>query len=194
MIAITVVKRKMNIVKKKIISLSKVCMLMSISMTSAIIYADKLRCYDDYEKKIKPEIHQFSTAIEKGDFDYIIQKSSPRLIEYSGGVEKYNQLLKFTLSYFELQGIKLEDIEIGVPQQNQLIGETEICVIPKQIQISVNGVSIQSKDESYMLAIRDLNSTDWSYLDGSGLLKNPNLFNTLFPEASTNLKIGRADK
>ena len=77
-------------------------------------------------------------------------------------------------------GIKFLQSELGVPSEMHSAGEEEICLVPRISVVEVGGK--KAKSTTFMIAIRRLGASEWKYLDGAGLRKNPDLLYQLFPK------------
>ena len=151
------------------------------------IFAADLQCKKDYETVISKNIIEMSTAFNSGNLQYIANKTDSSLIDYIEGKDAYKSLLELTVYSFINNNIVVSKVETRPPQDNFIIGNNEICFIPKQLTIMINGKQ-QPGSESFMLAVRPLESKDWKYLDGSGLQKNPAMLYILFPDFPSDIK------
>ena len=163
-------------------------LLSTILFSSASAYAENKLCQKDYEDIISSEITQISTALNQGNYSYILEKSDPSIIELSGGIESYNAILSLAANSFKQGGIQVDKVALLPPQNSHIFGKKEFCVIPKQLTIVMNGKPIIG-EQSFMLAVRPLDSKEWKYIDGTGLKKNPDMLYTLFSEIPSSQNI-----
>lgn len=163
-------------------------LLSTMLFSAAAASAENRQCQKDYESVISAEITQISTALNEGNYSYILEKSDFSIIEFSGGIESYKAILSLAASFFKQSNIQVEKVELLPPNNSHIFGKKEFCVIPKQLTILINGKSITG-DPSFMLAVRPLNSKEWKYIDGTGLKKNPDMLYTLFPEIPSSQNI-----
>jgi hypothetical protein len=155
-------------------------------------FAKDLQCKKDYESVISKNIVAISTALNIGDLQYIESKTDSSLIDYVGGKEAYYGVLALAANAFKKGNIVVSKVETQPPQDSYLVGNNEICFIPKQLTILINGKP-QLGEKSFMLAVRPLASNEWKYLDGAGLKKNPDMLYTLFPDFSHDIKVPLID-
>lgn len=151
-------------------------------------FAANLQCKKDYETVISKNIIEVSTAFNSGNLRYIESKTDSSLINYIGGKDAYKNLLELAAKSFREKNIVVSKVETSPPQNNYIVGNNELCFVPKQVTLIVNGKQ-QLGSKSFMLAVRPLASKEWKYLDGSGFQKNPHMLYVLFPDFPRNIKI-----
>ena len=159
-----------------------------VILTSTTAFANSTQCKDDYEKIIAKEIKDIGTALNKGNYALITEKTDSSIINYAGGKDKYNAILELAANSFKLNKIFVSQVDTHPPKQSYIIGRNEFCAIPKQVTISMNGRKMTG-DLSFMLAVRPIESKEWKYIDGAGLQKNPDMIYTLFPDFPRDSKI-----
>ncbi|MGE8684050.1 MAG: hypothetical protein ACN6OV_06130 [Acinetobacter sp.] len=159
-----------------------------VILTSNTAFANSTQCKDDYEKIIAKEIKDIGTALNKGNYALITEKTDSSIINYAGGKDKYNAILELAANSFKQNKIYVSQVETYAPKQSYIIGRNEFCAVPKQVTISMNGRKMTG-DLSFMLAVRPIESKEWKYIDGTGLQKNPDMIYTLFPDLPRESKI-----
>ena len=151
-------------------------------------FAADFQCKKDYETVISKNIIEMSTAFNSGNLQYIESKTDSSLIDYIGGKDAYKNLLELTANSFKKNNIVVSKVETSPPQDNYIVGNNEICFVPKQLTLMINGKQ-QHGSESFMLAVRPLASKEWKYLDGSGFKKNPDMLYILFPDFPRDIQV-----
>lgn len=143
-------------------------------------YAAELSCQADYAEIIAPDLVQIAEELKHNRYDILKQKTHASLVEFSGGQQAYAQLLDFTKSMLDTTNIEILDVELSPPLYSYQVDNEEVCFIPKQITMKLAGQQFQAP-RSFFIAARPLNTHTWTYLDGSGVEKNPNLMFIFFP-------------
>lgn len=160
----------------------------SFVLTTQAALAIDLQCEKDYKTVISNNIVEMSKAFNTENIQYIEDKTHSSLIDYAGGKEAYRDILTFAVHTFRKANMIVTHVETLPPQGNYIVGENEICFIPKQLTMEING-NQHVADQSFMLAVRSTSSKEWKYLDGAGLKKNPDMLYTLFPDFSRKIRI-----
>lgn len=164
------------------------CLFVGLIPISNLAFAQELECQKDYEKHISNEIQLLSKAFNYDDLDYIEKKTDPSLVNLVGGEANYRKLIEASLKLVKQQNIVISNIVTQAPNQSYVSEQNEICFVPKQTTILINGKD-QRLESSFMLAVRPLSSKEWKYIDGSGLKKKPEMFYSLFPNFSRQIKL-----
>ena len=152
------------------------------------VQAEELNCKSDYPKIIAPDLELLGQQLKNNDYSLMQQKTHPSLINFVGGEEKYQALLKFAQNTIATSNIEIQNVESSPPLYSYIVDQEEICFVPKTITMKLNGKVIKNPP-SFMVAIRPLNSHEWTYLDGSGLQKNPQMLFILFPNFPKNVDV-----
>lgn len=150
--------------------------------------AEELSCQQDYPKIIAPDLDQLGQDLKKNDYSFMQEKTHPSLINYVGGAEAYQQLLKYVQNLLAKSRVEIVNVQSKPPLYSYIVDREEICFVPKTITMKVAG-QIQAASPSFMVAIRSLQSHQWTYLDGAGLKNNPQMLFTLFPNFPKDVKL-----
>ena len=162
------------------------CMSAVLMMQSA--FAENLQCHQDYKNIISNEMIKLGTAFNTGDLKYIEDKTDSSLINYAGGAKAYENMLEQSVSMLKKSNIKVTSVETSIPQDNYIVGNNELCFVPKQLTLALNGKQ-QPLTQSFMLAVRPLTSKEWKYIDGTGFKNKPELLYILFPDFPKTIKV-----
>ena len=76
-------------------------------------------------------------------------------------------------------GVVVISEDVGVPTRTYAAGEEEVCFVPRQSLIRVRETPMRST--TFMVAVRSVGGSGWTYLDGTGLQGNPHLLRQLLP-------------
>lgn len=150
--------------------------------------AQQLSCKHDYSKIIAPDLERLGQDLKNNDYSFMQQKTHPSLINYVGGIENYQKLLQHTQSFLATSNLEIQQVESAPPLYSYIVDQEEICFVPKTITMKVAGKTVKGAP-SFMVAIRPQHSHHWTYLDGSGLQKNPKMLFILFPHFPKNVKV-----
>ncbi|BCX71870.1 MULTISPECIES: hypothetical protein [Acinetobacter] len=151
-------------------------------------HAQQLSCQQDYPKIIAPDLQRLGQDLKNNDYSFMQQKTHPSLINYVGGPENYQKLLKYAQNMFAESKLEIQKVESNPPLYSYIVDQEEICFVPKTITMKVAGKTVKAPP-SFMVAIRSQHSHQWTYLDGSGLQKNPKMLFILFPNFPKNVKV-----
>jgi hypothetical protein len=79
------------------------------------------------------------TALNKGNYALIAEKTDSSIINFAGGKDKYNAILELAANSFKQNKIYVSQVDTHPPKQSYIIGRNEFCAVPKQVTISMNG-------------------------------------------------------
>lgn len=128
---------------------------------------------------LRQDVQAMLTAFAKGDAELIIARTHPSLKRLAGGDETYAQSTRDTVKALHKAGVVIISDEAGVPSRTYAAGDEEVCFVPRQSLLRVRETAIRST--SFMVAVRHVGASQWSYLDGAGLLDNPGMLWQLLP-------------
>lgn len=165
----------------------------SYFVLSPTVFAQDLQCKNDYNTIISKDIIALGTAIETENLQYIEDKTDSSVLNYLGGKESMHSMLMLTMDMFIKNKIHVAKIETQPPQESYIFDNKEICFVPKQLTLQING-QIRQSDKTFMVAVRQLPSNEWKYIDGVGLKRNPDMLYKLFPEFPKNIKVALLDQ
>lgn len=150
-------------------------------MTSfSAVYAKELNKAE--ASNLLKAIDEVQTAYESGNTDYIIKTTHPVLFKLTGGKEAGVAMIRQLVTRMSASGVSIESSKHGTPTRLYQAGEEEICFVPKDSIMALKDKRIRSI--SFIIAIRPASGGDWLFLEGSGLLRNPQLLWTIFPKLS----------
>jgi hypothetical protein len=151
-------------------------------------HAQELSCKQDYPRIIAPDLERFGQDLKNNDYSFMQQKTHPSLIHYVGGVENYQKLLQHTQNILAISNLEIQQVESAPPLYSYIVDQEEICFVPKTTTLKVTGKTVKAPP-SFMVAIRSLHSHQWTYLDGAGLQKKPEMLFILFPNFPKDVKV-----
>lgn len=126
------------------------------------------------------EINHMMERFEAGDAQALIDRTHPSLMKLSGGKEQFEKTIRDAVKGLLQMNIQFLESDLGVPTELYQVGEEELCFVPRVSVMQIDGK--RAKSTSFMISVRRIGSTEWKFLDGSGLRKNPQLLKMLFPE------------
>lgn len=131
---------------------------------------------------LRRDIDAIMAAYEQGDVEAMLRKTHPSLFELVGDREALSQSARQALDQLKAQGVRFVSAETGVPTETYPAGDEEVCFVPRESVLEVQGKRVKSS--TFMIAIRPAGGGEWTYLDGSGLRQNPQMLHTLLPALS----------
>ena len=136
---------------------------------------------------LKQDIKDMYADFELGDPSTFLDKTYPPIFKLVGSREKLEKYMKPGLDKINASGITMKLDQIGTPSKLYRSGNQEITFVPKIITSTIQGHTVKST--GYLVAIRDKDKKEWTYLDGNGLAKHKNFLWTLFPELPRDIKL-----
>ncbi|HGM5897771.1 TPA: hypothetical protein ACKP4Q_002860 [Stenotrophomonas maltophilia] len=133
----------------------------------------------DESAALRQDVQAMMGAFARGDAELIIARTHPSLKRLSGGDEAYARMTRDTLKELRKAGVTIISDEAGVPGRTYAAGDEEVCFVPRQSLLRVREAPMRST--SFMLAVRRVGTTRWSFIDGAALLDNPALLRQLLP-------------
>ncbi|HEL2977592.1 TPA: hypothetical protein UMB92_000406 [Stenotrophomonas maltophilia] len=128
---------------------------------------------------LRQDAQAMMNAFARGDAELIIARTHPSLKRLAGGDEGYAQMTRDSVRALRKAGVIVISDEAGVPGRTYAAGDEEVCFVPRQSLLRVRETPMRST--SFMVAVRRVGGTQWSYLDGAALLDNPALLRQLLP-------------
>jgi len=103
-------------------------------------------------------------ATLKGDFEALVDRLYPKVLETLGGRDKALQTMRETLKLMKAKGIEFKDYQFGEPGKIARGKLHLFSVVPETVVLSVPEGTLTQR--SFLLAIRDNAGKDWFFLDG----------------------------
>lgn len=157
-----------------------VCVLLSSGAVAAPLTAADIQT-------LRSDIALMTAAFERGDAEPLIARTHPSLKALAGGPEAFAELARSSLAQLRDKGLLFVSEEVGTPTDVYPAGEEEVCFVPRVSVMALNGT--QMKSTTFMIAIRSKSGTKWTYLDGAGLRKNPEIIYLLLPGLSRDVPL-----
>lgn len=133
----------------------------------------------DESAALRQDVQAMMGAFARGDAELIIARTHPSLKRLAGGDEAYARMTRDTLKELRKAGVTIISDEAGVPGRTYAAGDEEVCFVPRQSLLRVREAPMRST--SFMLSVRRVGTTRWSFIDGAALLDNPALLRQLLP-------------
>ena len=139
----------------------------------------------DDADRLRLDIRAMTAAFEQGDPEPLILHTHHSLKAMAGGAEAFGKITRDALAHLRNVGISHVSQEVGVPTPLYPAGEEEVCFVPLVSVMDLQGRRVKST--TFMIAIRTRGGTQWTYLDGAGLRKNPGMLHHLLPDLDRNV-------
>lgn len=129
-------------------------------------------------KALVEKAKTLQAAFDRGDVETIIASTHPAIFNIVSR-EEFKKVLRQSVD--SLVG-KVTTISQtwGEPSAIYLSGPDEVCFLPRESVMEMNGKRANSK--GFLIAARKKGTVGWLFLDGAGLRKNPELLWKLFPD------------
>lgn len=131
---------------------------------------------------LKKQAQYMSDATLKGDFQKVLDSTHPKAIP-PGGKQKMLAFLKAEFAKMKADGIELESITLGEPEQIMAIGKDLFAVVP--FTMVMKGPGKVGISNTHMVGISNDNGSNWKFV-GSADQKR---FDLMFPKAAGKIKI-----
>ncbi|EMR4106821.1 hypothetical protein [Stenotrophomonas maltophilia] len=130
-------------------------------------------------KALREDVRALMNAYARGDADFLIERTHPSLKRLAGGDEAFQAITRDALKTQHSTGVVVISEDVGVPTRTYAAGEEEVCFVPRQSLVRVRETPMRST--TFMVAVRRIGGSGWTYLDGTGLQDNPRLLRQLLP-------------
>lgn len=138
---------------------------------------------------LRQEVQAMMGAFARGDAELIIARTHPSLKRLAGGDEAYARMTRDTLKELRRAGVTVISDEAGVPGRTYAAGDEEVSFVPRRSLLRVRESPMRST--SFMVAVRRVGATQWSFIDGAALLDNPALLRQLLPALEPGVALPR---
>lgn len=135
---------------------------------------------DGYAEQVRKDVILMTKSVERGESEKIIERTHPSLMKLVGGKEAFEKMTRTAMEQLQAMDIKYISLDVGTPSRLYPAGEEEVCFVPRVTVLEIEGQRMKST--SFLIAVRRVNGTEWKYLDGAGLAKNPQMLYQLLPK------------
>lgn len=167
-----------------LLSLTRPLVLITALLATAVpAVADDTLSEEEAGAVVK-EIEAMMKDFEAGKTETLLAKTHPALVEFMGGQEKLTEMTNQAVAGMK-DAVKFLESSMEAPSKLYAAGDEVLTVVPRISILEVQGQKVKST--GFMIAIRSKDGGDWSYLDGSGLRRNPEMLWTLFPDLTRDI-------
>jgi hypothetical protein len=140
----------------------------------------------DETEKLLARAQLTKEAFDKGDAATITAMSHPSMFRFTNGKEGFEKLTRAGLEQIKASGTTLVKSSLGAPTGTYTSKTDTVCFIPRVSIYKVKGNKVKST--SFLLAARNPDS-EWLFVDGAGLRKNPAMLKALFPHLPDDVQL-----
>lgn len=134
----------------------------------------------DEEQVLVDKVKVLQSAYDKGDLDSIATMTFEPVVAQVGGVEALKKVSQQVIDQAKRRGVVTENLEVGKPTPPLESGEYLVTFVPKTSTIKMGDK--RAKSSTFMIGARRKDQTEWKFMDGAGLRKNPQLLHSFFPD------------
>lgn len=163
-------------------------LFLSSAVLAQSAFAADLQCKKDYDSIIAKDIHAVSTAYNNDNLQYLADMTDDSVVNFAGGKQALFEKLTLAVSMFKKANMTISEVKTEPPQYSYIVKDNEICFVPKQTKVIIKGRA-EYTETNFMLAVRPISSQKWKYVDGSGLIKHPEMLYTLFPDFPRDIQV-----
>ena len=135
---------------------------------------------------IKQQALIVAKATVTQDYATIIKYTHPSLIKMMGGSEAMFKLISSSMNKMSKQGIMIDSVVIGTPEEIFKAGSELHCLVPEGLLMTVPNGKLLSK--SHLLAISGDNGLNWTFINVSSQINNKTI-TQLLPNFNQNLRL-----
>lgn len=132
------------------------------------------------DPQLDADFQAIVAKLKTGDIASIVDKMYTPFITAVGGVDVVKAQAAQAQAQMTAAGLKIESFNVVKPITPVVTSVREYRIIPVDSIMDINSKRIEIK--SFWLAIRDVGTKSWQYLDGQGLSKNPQVKEQFFPD------------
>lgn len=164
--------------------LSLAVLLVSLSVGSA---ADTYRIMNsDEAKALSIQAKKYLRSIEVGDAETFLRKTHPAIFRAGGTRDDWEKGIRQNLKTLAMV-TRVERFQWGAISPVYLSDTDEVCFITKTSVVQVADKRHHVVD--YLIAARDVGTTEWFFLTGGGTGENPQLMWVYFRDLPKDLKL-----
>lgn len=138
-------------------------------------------------ESLRSEVAALTASFERGDAEDLIDRTHSSLQTLVGGHEAFAAIIRGSVEQLGKSGIKFISAEVGTPTQTYAAGDEEVCFVPRISVMEIEGK--KAKSTTFMIAVREIGGGGWTYLDGAGLRKHPEMLYQLLPELERGISL-----
>ena len=116
-------------------------------------------------KQVQTDVERILRAVYAGDIETVDKFTHPKIIQMLGGPIQARSSLMLALDQVQASGMKIESLVFPVAPTFTNGTTHQFAVVPTKLVITVSGQRFESLN--YQLGVREMNQTNWSYLEGS---------------------------
>ncbi len=125
---------------------------------------------------LKTQADEMGKVFLSKDFDKYANFMYPKLIEMTGGREKFVSLLNSSMKQFDSTGLEIVSYEVGEPSQAIEIDNQVFAVLPTKTVMKISQRTLA--DEGSIIAVSDDKGKNWKFVRA----KTKEAIKTLFPK------------
>jgi hypothetical protein len=139
---------------------------------------------DDRAKKCEKQAKETGKALLDGDYEKLLDKTYPKLVELAGGREKMLSTLRESMKQIEDEGFAFKKVDVDEPTKFGKAGADRIAVVPMTVVMTVTKPQKGTiTTRGYLLGISGDDGETWTFIDGAKLdSKSVKLFLPKFPD------------
>jgi hypothetical protein len=142
--------------------------------------ADTVILSAEEKKAVVEKADAIQNAFDSGDSDTVIASTHPSLIKLYGSREEFEARTRESMKTLLASKVTPVSRVWGEPTAVYSSGTDEVCFLPKVAVVQMGDK--RTRSTAYFVAARTKGTSEWRFLDGTGLRKNPQLLWILFPD------------
>lgn len=147
----------------------------------------KAKGKDKVAEACAEQARETGKALLKGDYETLLDRTHPRLIELAGGRETMLRTLREAMKKIEGEGFAFQTVDVGEPKRFGKAGDDRIAIVPMTVVMTTKKPEAGTiTTKGYLLGVSGDDGKTWTFIDGAKLdAKNVKLFLPKFPDDFT---------
>ena len=139
---------------------------------------------------IKEELTAMMRAPYVGEKAVILKHTHPRIMEISGGQENVEKAIDYLQKTLSDGGVTFDSVKLGKPYSYVVTKANEFFLV--DVTLVLKKGNQKRVNELTQVAVKDVGSEDWCYIDSSGL--SDELLRKLFPQLPRNFTLKKDEE
>ncbi len=139
---------------------------------------------------VQRDVRQALEAFYAGDVDTVVMLTFPAVSQAAGGVESLRATMQTAMYQIRRLGIKLDSLTFPEAPRFVQTRDHEYVVVPTRTVLSSGTQRVENY--GFQFGIRDLDSRQWTYLDGVRLSEG--VVHEMFPDFPTGFRFPTVSK
>jgi len=157
----------------------------TIILASFCLYNMFLLAADPAKMAAIEQAKYVGQAFMQRDYEYVIDKTYPGVLEIAGGRENMLELTRTEMDKLAIDSMYITAFNLGEAEKVIKGSKEWFCVIHKSLTIASQGMIVKTK--GCLIGVSNDQGKNWSFVDGAGVTEET--MDILFPSRPKKLKM-----